>query len=111
MNIQDCYCNTCDCHLPYYEVQHNKWKCPICSNPALLKVLGKDQFFFQCRYVPVEDINVGDPIAIRPLQDFTPSVLNVEVKGNQYIVALEKYKRVVYDKGTLVPVIDGSWCW
>ena len=111
MNIQDCYCNMCKRHLPYYDVQRNKWKCPTCGNPAFLKVLGKDQYFFQCRYIPIEDIKHGDLIAIDPLHDFTPSILNVEVIGNQYFVTLKGYRRVSYDKGTLVPVVDGCWGW
>lgn len=72
MNIQDCYCNTCKRHLPYYDAQRNKWKCPTCGNPAFLKVLGKDQYFFQCRYIPIEDMKYGDLIVIDPLHDFTP---------------------------------------
>ena len=111
MNIQDCYCNTCKRHLPYYDAQRNKWKCPTCGNPAFLKVLGKDQYFFQCRYIPIEDIKYGDLIVIDPLHDFTPSILNIEVIGNQYFVALKGYRRVGYDKGTLVPIVDGCWGW
>ena len=40
----------------------------------------------------------GDLIVIDPLHDFTPSILNIEVIGNQYFVALKGYRRVSYVK-------------